>query len=63
MKSSELRNLSLDELLQKLEETKEEHFRLRCNHTIQQLQDTRMIKKRRRDIARINTEINARKKE
>jgi large subunit ribosomal protein L29 len=55
MKASELRALSVEELTQKRDEFKEEHLRLRCNNALRQLQDVQMLKKRRRDIARINT--------
>ncbi len=55
MKASELRALSVEELTQKRDEFKEEHLRLRCNNALKQLQDVQMLKKRRRDIARINT--------
>ena len=55
MKVNEIQNLAEDELLQKLNELKEEHLRLRCNAAIQQLQDVQMLKKKRRDIARVST--------
>ena len=55
MKASELRKLPLIELEAKLTELKEEYLRLRCSHVTQQLADILMVKKTRRDIARLKT--------
>jgi len=64
MKAHEIRSLPSDELEAKLKELKEEYLRLRCGHVSQQLADVLMIKKTRRNIARLNTvltEINLQK--
>ena len=64
MKAHELRSLPIDELEAKLKELKEEYLRLRCSNVSQQLADVLMIKKTRRNIARLNTvltEINLQK--
>ena len=55
MKASELRALPVNELEAKLTELKEEFLRLRCGHVSSQLADIIMIKKTRREIARVKT--------
>ena len=55
MKASELRALPINELEAKLTELKEEFLRLRCSHVSRQLADVIMIKKTRREIARVKT--------
>ena len=55
MKISELRALPINELQAKLTELKEEFLRLRCGHVSSQLADVIMIKKTRRQIARVKT--------
>ena len=64
MKASELRALPVNELEAKMTDLKEEYLRLRCGHVSRQLADVIMIKKTRRNIARLNTvltEIKAQK--
>jgi len=55
MKASELRALPVNELEAKMKDLKEEYLRLRCGHVSRQLADVVMIKKTRRNIARLNT--------
>jgi len=55
MKASELRALPVNELEAKMLDLKEEYLRLRCGHVSRQLADVIMIKKTRRNIARLNT--------
>ena len=55
MKASELRDLPVNELEAKMKDLKEEYLRLRCGHVSSQLADVVMIKKTRRNIARLNT--------
>ena len=55
MKASELRALPVNELEAKLIELKEEFLRLRCGNVSSQLADVLMIKKTRREIARVKT--------
>ena len=55
MKASELRALPVNELVAKMIDLKEEYLRLRCGHVSRQLADVIMIKKTRRNIARLNT--------
>ena len=63
MKASELRLLPVNELEAKRYELKEEYLRLRCGHVSRQLADVIMIKKTRRNIARINTVLNEKKEQ
>ena len=57
MKASELRELSLNELEQKLADLKAELFNLRFQHTINQLENPLRLVVVRKDIARIKTLI------
>lgn len=60
MKSSEIRNLSNQELQKKLDEFKSELFNLRFQLAINQLQNPMRIKAVKKDIARIKTIIRER---
>ncbi len=55
MKATELRALPVNEPEAKRNDLKEEYLRLRCGHVSRQLADVNMIKKTRRNIARVNT--------
>ena len=57
MKSTELRDLTLQELNYKLNEAKENLFNLRFQLSIGQLENPLKIRYLRRDIARIKTVI------
>ena len=63
MKASELRALPVNELEAKKNDLKEEYLRLRCGHVSRQLADVIMIRKTRRNIARINTVLNEKEKQ
>ena len=63
MKAPELRSLPVNELEAKRNELKEEYLRLRFGHVSRQLADVIMIKKTRRNIARINTVLNEKKEQ
>ena len=58
MKASEFRQLSKDDLVAKISSLEENLFRLRCNKTIGQLEDTSVLKLARKDIARARTVLN-----
>ena len=60
MKSTELRELSDQELSKKLEDTRAELFNLRFQMATSQLDNTARVTTVKRDIARIQTEIRAR---
>ena len=55
MKASELRELSENELGDKLKELKAELFNLRFQHAINQLDNPMRIKEVKKDIARVLT--------
>ncbi len=55
MKVEELRELNRTELEVRLKELKEEQFKLRFQASMMQLENPSLVKKIRRDIARIRT--------
>ncbi len=55
MKYSEVRNLSEGEIKARLQENREELFRLRLREASRQLSDTAHVRDVRRDIARLLT--------
>ncbi len=55
MKATELRDLTVKELNEKLLDSKKELFNLRFQHAINQLENPMRIKAVKKDIARINT--------
>ena len=57
MKASEIRELSVDELNEKLVSLKEELFALRFQNAINQLDNTARLKAVKKDIARIKTTL------
>ncbi len=57
MKSSEIREMGLEEMQRKRNDLKEEMFNLRFQHGVGQLENTVKLKQTRRDIARIETLI------
>ena len=57
MKAKELRDLSLDDLKQKLHELKENQFTLRFQSVTSPLNNPLLLRKNRREIARIKTII------
>lgn len=61
MKPSEIRQKTDDEILQQLAENRREIFQLRLNYQTSELKDTARIGKLRKDIARLETEMTARK--
>ena len=59
MKSSELKELSADELTTKLEEARAELFNLRFQMATSPLDNTARVKTVKKDIARILTQMRA----
>ena len=59
MKASEIREMSVDELNEKLASLKEELFALRFQLAINQLDNTARLKAVKKDIARIKTSLRA----
>ena len=62
VKTKDLRAMTIDELEAKLLENKKEQFNLRIQQSTGQIQNTAVIRKVRREIAKINTLIAERKK-
>lgn len=57
MKASEIKDLSMEEKLRKVDDLKEELFNLRFQHEIGQLENPQKMKQVKRDIARVKTII------
>jgi large subunit ribosomal protein L29 len=55
MKANELRDLSLEEVADRLDKAREQYFRLRFQFATGQLTDTSKLKVARREVARIAT--------
>jgi large subunit ribosomal protein L29 len=53
MKANQLRELGIDELVQKAREARGEFFNAKVKHATGQLEDTAKLKFLRRDLARI----------
>ena len=60
MKSTEIRQLSAEDLQAKLKEARAELFNLRFQMATSQLDNTARVKLVKRDIARVQTEMRAR---
>ena len=63
MKSAELRDLDVEGLAKKLGETREELFKLRFQHATAQLEKTHRLRQIRKDIARLLTVQNEKKRQ
>ena len=63
MKNSEITGLSQEELVVRIAEEKENLAKLKFAHTISAIENPTRIRKVRRDIARLNTEVAKRKAE
>ena len=57
MKASEIRALSAEEMLRKVDDLKQEFFNLRFQHETGQLENPQRMKQTKRDIARLKTII------
>jgi large subunit ribosomal protein L29 len=57
MKPSEIRELSMEEKLRKVDDLKQELFNLRFQHEVGQLENPRKMKQVKHDIARVKTII------
>lgn len=60
---AELKELSVEEIREKLEETKEELFNLRFQHATGQLDNYRRLRELRKDVARVKTLLRERELE
>ena len=57
MKASEIRALTVEEMLRKVDDLKQELFNLRFQHETGQLENPQKMKQTKRDIARVKTII------
>ncbi|MCK5140331.1 MAG: 50S ribosomal protein L29 [Thermodesulfovibrionia bacterium] len=57
MKASEIRGMSFEEMIRKVDDLKEELFNLRFRHETDQLENSQKMKQTKRDIARVKTVI------
>mgnify|MGYP001092675219 CR=1 FL=1 len=62
MNAAEIRELTDEEIQQRIAEAREELFRLRFRSATQQLENPALIRKLRRDVARMKTILNERKR-
>ena len=60
MKAKEIKEMTADELVAKLESLKEELFNLRFRHATGQLENPSVLKNVKKDIARVKTIIRER---
>ena len=61
MKSSEIKELTIQELQERLESEKTLMVRMKMNHAVSPLDNPNKIVETRRNIARLKTEVRARK--
>jgi len=59
MKMQEIKGLGREEVLAKVRELSEEHFRLKFQHGIRPLENTATLRQLRKDIARLKTALSA----
>jgi large subunit ribosomal protein L29 len=60
MKASEVKGLTNEEIVEKINADKAELSRLRLSHKISGLENPMAIRNKRRDIARLSTELSKR---
>lgn len=60
MKNTEIRELSSQEIRERIQEEKARLVRMRLNHAVSPLDNTNQLKEARATIARLNTELRAR---
>lgn len=60
MKAEEVKKMSTDELAEQLKANKAELSQLKMNHKISGLENPMILRNKRRDIARLATELNTR---
>jgi large subunit ribosomal protein L29 len=63
MKTSEITELTTAEIIERIENSKEELIRMKLNHTINPLDNPMKIRFARKNIARLNSELRKRQLE
>ncbi len=61
MKAAELHDLTVSDLMEKLDNERSSYEKLRFQHNVSNMENPTVLKESRRNIARILTELNARK--
>ncbi|WP_185858339.1 50S ribosomal protein L29 [Blattabacterium cuenoti] len=61
MKNSCIKNLSIDDLIQKIKISEENYHKLKFNHYVKMNKNTIKVRFLRRNIAKLKTELNKRK--
>ena len=61
MKAKELRALSNEELMAKVRDLREDLFKLSFQHKVRQLENTGKLRQLRKDIARVQTILHAKR--
>jgi large subunit ribosomal protein L29 len=62
MKNSEIKKLSADALVKAIAEEKNGLFNMKFQHAISPLENPSLLKQKRKLVARLNTELTAKKK-
>jgi len=60
MKAAEIRELSTQEILEKIDDYKSVFTKMKLNHTVSPLDNPNKIGQTKKDIARLKTELRAR---
>ena len=60
MKQAEIQGMSVEELRNQLEQLKKEYDQMQMNHAVTPLENPMLIRKTRRTVARLATEISKR---
>lgn len=60
MKTAEIKKMSTDEIVAKCTDLRAQNAKLQFRHHLRSLEDTSVLKKNRRDVARMLTELSAR---
>lgn len=63
MKSTVIREMTTEEIKDKLSEETEALVKLKMHHVVSQLENPLQLRFRRKDIARLNTELTKREKD
>ena len=63
MKITEIRNMTIDELIEKLNDTSKKLSQLKFNNSVQTIENPLEIKTLRRQIAKLKTIINEKKQD
>ena len=60
MKQAEIQGMSVDELQKQLDQMKKEYEQMQMNHAVTPLENPMLIRKTRRTVARLATELSKR---